>query len=156
MGNLTRWDPWGTRRSLLADFDRLIDDMLTMPERRAQMSWGVAVDVAETDGEFVLKASVPGIDPDDIEITLTDNVLTIRGEIQEEKDVEEESYHICERRFGQFSRSVTLPTQVDADKVDATVENGVLRVTIPKAEAVKPRRISVKPTTEKKVIEAGS
>lgn len=154
MNRVVRWNPWN-RTSLLQEFDRMVDDLLsTWPEQQTTRSWGMAVDVTENEDAYVVKASVPGINPDDIEITLTDNVLTIRGESQKEEDIDEESYHLRERRFGQFARSITLPTQIDADGVDATCENGVLTVHVPKAEEVKPRRISVKDASDKKVIEA--
>ncbi len=91
-----------------------------------------------------MKASIPGVDPNDVEVTLTDNTLTIKGEVKEETDVEERNYHLRERRFGSFTRNVTLPLPVDADKVEATHENGVLSLRLPKTEAVKPKKISVK------------
>ena len=83
-------------------------------------------------------------------MTLNDNVLTIKGETKSEKDVEEKNYHLRERRSGSFMRTVTLPTTVDADKVEATHEHGVLTLRLPKTEAVKPKRIAVKPTVESK------
>jgi HSP20 family protein len=93
---------------------------------------------------FTVKASLPGISPDDLNVTLEDNVLTIQGETKEDETIEENSYHIRERRYGSFSRSVRFPVPVEGDKVEANFENGVLTLTIPKAEAVKPKRIAVK------------
>lgn len=104
----------------------------------------LALDVAEQDDAFIVKASIPGVPADDVEITLTDNVLTIKGEMKDDKEVKETNYHLRERRFGSFMRSVTLPTSVDADKIEAVNENGVLTLTLPKAEAVKPKKIEVK------------
>lgn len=100
--------------------------------------------MAEQDDAFIVKASIPGVPADDVEITLTDNVLTIKGEMKDDKEVKETNYHLHERRFGSFMRSVTLPTSVDADKIEAVNENGVLTLTLPKAEAVKPKKIEVK------------
>ena len=106
--------------------------------------WALALDVAETEDSFIVKASLPGINPDDLDITFTDNILTIKGEIEEEKDVEEGKYHLRERRYGMFQRSIALPVPVDADKIDAVYKDGVLTLSIPKVEEVKPKKISVK------------
>lgn len=111
---------------------------------QSSTNWGLALDVAENDDAFVVTASVPGMKPDDLDITITDNVLTIKGEYKADETIEEEQYHIRERRYGSFGRSITLPVAVNADEVDANYENGVLILTVPKAEEVKPRRITVK------------
>lgn len=145
MTELIRWNPW-ERRSLINEVDRLFDDMLTRMERPfdGARAWGLAVDVAEQDEGFIVKASIPGVAPEDVEITLSDNVLTIKGEVKEESQIDQEHYHLRERRYGQFMRAITLPAQVDADKIEATSENGVLTLNLPKAEAIKPKRIAVK------------
>ena len=109
--------------------------------------------MAEKDDAFVVKASIPGINADDLEITLSDNVLTIKGEIKADEDIEEEQYHVRERRYGSFMRSVTLPTPVDADAVEATYEHGVLTLTVPKAEEAKPKRIAIRSNGHQKMIE---
>jgi HSP20 family protein len=101
------------------------------------------LDVIETEDEFIVKASLPGIDPDELDISLTDNVLTIKGEIKVE-EAEDVRYHLRERRFGMFQRSISLPVPVNADKVEAVYEHGVLTLHIPKAEEVKPKHISIK------------
>jgi HSP20 family protein len=122
------------------------DDFARFPslwERRSD-TMSLALDVAEKDDAFIVKASVPGVPAEDVEVTLTDNVLTIKGEMKADKEINEENYHLRERRFGSFMRSVTLPTAVDADKIEAVNENGVLTLTLPKAEAVKPKKIEVK------------
>jgi HSP20 family protein len=108
----------------------------------------LALDVAEDGETFIVKASVPGMKPEDLDITITNNVLTIKGETKDDQEVKQENYHLRERRFGSFVRSVTLPTPVDADKVGATYENGVLTLNIPKSEAVKPKRIAVQNVIE--------
>ncbi len=153
MTYITRWNPRSPRR-ILQEFDRLFDDMLTLREQAGEVSssWDMAVDVAEQDDMYLVKASVPGINPDDIEVTVTDSVLTIKGETVAEQEVNEGAYHLRERRHGQFSRSITLPAQVNTDAIEATCQNGVLTLHIPKSEAVKPKRIVVK--TDEKVIEA--
>ncbi|MCO6452907.1 MAG: Hsp20/alpha crystallin family protein [Caldilineales bacterium] len=111
-------------------------------------NWALALDVLETPEAFTVKASVPGINPDDLDITLTDNVLTIKGEVQETQEVEEANWHLRERRFGSFQRSITLPTPVNADAIEATYVDGVLTLTVPKAEEIKPKRIAVKAAQE--------
>ncbi len=128
--------------------DRLFNEMLSeFGEPRVsydQAAWALALDVAEKDDAFIVKASLPGINPDDLEITLTDNVLTIKGEIKEDKDFEEGQWHLRERRYGAFQRSITLPTPVDSNKIDATYKDGVITLHVPKVEEVKPKRITVK------------
>jgi HSP20 family protein len=118
----------------------------TWSQQRNGGAWNLALDVAEDADAYTVKASVPGINPDDIEITLTDNVLTIKGETKTERENKETNWHVRERRYGSFMRSVTLPATVDADKVEATNEHGVLTLRLPKAETVKPKRISIKNT----------
>ena len=107
-------------------------------------SWALALDVAETEDNFLVKASIPGIKPEDMEITLTDNVLTIKGEILDIQESEDAQWHMRERRFGSFQRSITLPTPVDANAIEATYVDGVLNLNVPKIEEVKPKRIEVK------------
>lgn len=147
MTSITRWEPYrelATMRQLLDRFFE--DDFARFPslwERRPE-AMSLALDVAEHEDAFVVKASVPGVPAEDVEVTLTDNVLTIKGEMKADKEIKEENYHLRERRFGSFVRSVTLPTAVQADKIEAVNENGVLTLTLPKAEAVKPKKIEVK------------
>lgn len=153
MATLMRWDPFRELTAMRDVMDRLIEEPFFEAPRlwtRQVEDFTLALDVMEDDDAYTVKASVPGIDPNDIEITLTDNVLTIKGESKEEKDVEEKNYRIHERRFGTFSRSVSLPVPVESDKVDATYENGVLTLHLPKSEAVKPKKISVKKMIESK------
>jgi HSP20 family protein len=146
MRKIVRWSPMREMMSLRDEIDRVFDesfDMLPSVRWHKGSGWGLALDVTEDDDNFVVKASVPGINPDDLEITLTDNVLTIKGERKEEKEVDEDRYHLRERRFGTFSRSITLPVKVNEDGIEATCENGVLTLNVPKAEEIKPRRITI-------------
>ncbi len=125
--------------------DRLFDEMVDNRGYWEQpAAWALALDVAEKDDAFIVKASIPGINPDDLEITLTDNVLTIKGEIKENKEFEDAQWHLRERRYGAFQRSITLPTPVDANAIEATYDDGVLTLNVPKVEEVKPKRIAVK------------
>ncbi len=146
---LSRWEPFRE----LTDMRRIMNQMFDDPFFKA-MEWprgnngayGLALDVAEQEDAYVVKASVPGVNPEDVEVTLSDNVLTIKGESKADQEIKEEHYHLRERRYGSFMRSVTLPVTVEADRVEATHENGVLTLRLPKAEAVKPKKIAVKST----------
>ena len=142
---LTRWDPFQGMINLRSAVDRLFDTSFG-PGDHQPTSWGLALDVIEKEGEFLVKASVPGINPDDLDITFTDNILTIKGETKSEEEKNEGAYHLRERRYGSFSRSVTLGSKITADKIQADYDNGVLTLHLPKAEEVKPKRISIKPT----------
>ncbi|MCB8944827.1 MAG: Hsp20/alpha crystallin family protein [Ardenticatenaceae bacterium] len=146
MNRLLRWNPTREMMTFRNEFDRLFENFLDLPQLQENrgLDWGLALDVAENDQAYTIKASVPGVNPDDIDITLSDNVLTIKGEFKEEKNVEEEKYHLRERRFGSFGRSLTLPVAVNAEAVEANYDNGVLTLTVPKAEEVKPKRITIK------------
>jgi HSP20 family protein len=151
MANVVRWNPMREAAELMNEFDRVLEYPLLrqrwgMPLRTNEVvgSWNLPLDVAEKGDVFTVKASLPGISPDDLNVTLEDNVLTIQGETKQDETIEENSYHIRERRYGSFSRSVRFPVPVEGDKVEAEYENGVLTLSIPKAEAVKPKRIAVK------------
>ena len=122
--------------------DRLFDRALE-PSWSESAVWNLALDVVENEDEFLVKASLPGINPDDLEITFTDNVLTIKGETKEDKDIQEEQYHLRERRQGIFSRSISLPNRVKADAIEASYDAGVLTLKLPKVEEVKPKRIAI-------------
>jgi HSP20 family protein len=123
--------------------DRLLNETRNLPVASEDTIWMLPLDVSETEDAFIVKASLPGVNPDDIDISLTENVLTIKAEIKAEEKIENARYHLQERRYGVYSRSITLPTAVNADAVEAVYENGVLTLNIPKAEEVKPRKIEV-------------
>ena len=147
MTTLTRWEPFREMASLRRAMDRMWDENFAFPQQwDRQADWGPALDVIENPDNYVVKASIPGVAPEDVEITLTDNVLTIKGETKQEKEDKQENYHLRERHYGSFMRSINLPVSVDADKVEAVNEHGVLLLTLPKSEAVKPKKIAVKAT----------
>jgi HSP20 family protein len=102
-----------------------------------------AFDVSETDKELILRAEVPGMDKDDIDINLTDGLLSIRGEKKREHKEENENYYCIERHYGTFSRTMRLPVEVETDKIDATYKDGVLTIILPKTELVEPKKIQV-------------
>ena len=145
MANLTRWDPFREMMSMRGSMDRLLDRFFEEPLSEWQTTdWGLPLDLSEDEDEFVVKASVPGINPDDLEITLSGDTLTIKGEIQKEEERQEERYHLRERRYGRFTRSISLPTSVESDKIEADYSKGVLTLHLPKTEEVKPKRIPVR------------
>jgi HSP20 family protein len=107
-------------------------------------AWMPAVDIAEHDDEFVVKLELPGVAKDDVKITMQNNILTVRGEKKQEKESKSSNYHRVERSYGSFQRSFTLPATVKSEKIDATYKDGILSVTLPKAEEAKPKMIDVK------------
>jgi HSP20 family protein len=154
MNNLTRWDPFREMMAMRSAMDRIFDRTLSAPDSWMEPdSWNMALDVAETENEFLVKASLPGIKPEDLEITYDSNVLTIKGETEEEKNVDEKRYHLRERRYGSFSRNISLPASVKQDAIEATYEAGVLTLHLPKAEEAKPKRIQIKNGGIPKMIE---
>lgn len=106
--------------------------------------WLPDLDVSETDKELIVRAEVPGIDKDDIDITLTDGLLTIKGEKKHETEEKEENYHRVERRYGSFARTLRLPGEIEYDKIDASYKDGVLKLVIPKPEKAAAKRIEIK------------
>lgn len=146
---LIRWNP-GTRlrRSRM---DRLFNDMLRdywtdLPESEemATRAWAPPVDIRETESALHFTAELPGMSKDDVEITVENNVLTLSGERKFEKETKEETFHRVERSYGVFSRSFTLPATVQTDKVEAKFENGMLTISLPKAEESKPKKIAIR------------
>ena len=154
MANLMRWDPYREMWNMRSALDRFFDDSIGVPRLSLyQGGWDLALDVAETDDEFMVKASLPGINPDELEVTYDSNVLTIKGDMMKEEDVEEERYHLRERRYGAFSRSVSLPSSIKADKIEASYQAGILTLRLPKSEEARPKRIKVRSIDDKKLIE---
>jgi HSP20 family protein len=147
MSNLIRWEPAREMMTLREAMDRLFNDAFTRPLSSNGGAWSVpAVDMYQTDNDVVIKAALPGIRAEEVQINVTGEMLTIKGEVkqEEEKEGREKAYHLREQRWGIFERSISLPTEVDADKAKADFENGVLTVTLPKAEKVKPKSITIK------------
>ncbi|MGB9777007.1 MAG: Hsp20/alpha crystallin family protein [Anaerolineae bacterium] len=141
---LMRWEPFRELVSLREAMNRLFEESFVRPWGAFPRWEGPAVDMYETDTAVVVKAAMPGVDPKDVEINVTGDTLTIRGEVKKEEEVKEEKYLRRERYYGSFCRSFLLPTQVVADDAEAVFENGVLTLTLPKAEEVKPKTIKVK------------
>lgn len=147
MNRVIRWEPFREMVAARGHLDRVMDEFLNLSsswETEGNNIFRLALDVSETDEAFTVSAAVPGVQPDELEISFADNTLMIKGESRQQTERENERFHLRERRFGQFMRSVTLPVPVNGDAIDAHFENGVLTLTLPKAEEVKPRRIAVR------------
>ncbi len=144
MSNRIRWEPFREIMSAREMMDRMMEEAFFRPQWTAGMLGSPSIDMYQTDDEIVVKGSLPGVKPDDISITITGDALTIRGEVKEHQARDEASYHLGERRFGSFSRTLPLPTVVVADKAKTDFENGSLTLTLPKAEELKPKTITVK------------
>ena len=144
MSNLTRWEPAREMMTLRDAMDRLFDDAFTRPLSMRDGWSSPAIDMYQTDDEIVVKASLPGFKADDVQINITGDVLHIKGEMRYEDEKEERAWHIREQRMGAFERAVALPTEVVTDQAKAEFENGVLVITLPKAEEVKPKTINIK------------
>jgi HSP20 family protein len=136
--------------------DRVVDrDLALAPSSWKSFNWSIALDVVESEDEYLVKASLPGINPDDLEITFDDNRLILKGEVKEEKEIDETRYHLRERRYGSFSRSIKMPSGIESDKIEANYDKGVLELHLPKVEEVKPKKIAISTSTTK-VIDAES
>jgi HSP20 family protein len=144
-GTLTRWDPFGELSELRSRFDRVFDDLLDGRDR-GERAWTPAIDVVREDGYLVIRADIPGIKPEEVKIEVEDDVLTVSGEHRESKEEKEENYVRRERRYGSFRRSMTLPTDVDAKKIEAKTRDGVVEVTIPLPEEAKKETVEITPT----------
>ena len=107
-------------------------------------TWTPAVDIAEQENEYLVKLELPGINKDDVKITVESNVLTVRGEKKQDQEVKEDNYHRVERTYGSFQRSFRLPNTVRAERIDASYKDGILTISLPKAEEAKPKQIEVK------------
>jgi HSP20 family protein len=140
---LSRWDPFREMVSMRRAVDRLIENSMGNEELN-QAEWSLPLDVVEKGDAYLVKASVPGIKPDQLEITYNKGLLTIKGEVRDETETDQGEYHLRERRYGTFSRTIALPSTVNAEDIQANYENGVLMLKLPLAEEIKPRRIAIK------------
>ncbi len=147
MSSLIRWQPFDELVSLRDAMDRVFEDSFIRPRWGWMAPMGaanLAIDMYETKDEVVVKAALPGIKPEEVQVSITGNTLTIKGESKEENEVNEKDYIRKERRYGSFTRSVTMPSGLKADKAEATFEDGVLTLKVPKSEEVKPKTIKIK------------
>jgi HSP20 family protein len=147
MNSVNRWNPSSQNLTSRDPFFRLFDTFFNQDqsgsEEVSNRGWMPPVDIQETEEGYRLTAELPGLTRDDINITLENNVLRLSGERKFEKDVKKESYHRIERAYGNFQRSFSLPHQVNGDKVEAAFKDGVLTISVPKAEQARPRKITI-------------
>ena len=154
--SMVKWSPFRELASLHDDMNRLFS-RLDGGEVRGRQSWMLPMDVFESKEGIKLKAAVPGLDPQDINVQVEDNVLTVSGQRRFEDKVEEGNYYWVEQQYGSFSRSVTLPQYADATRIEASYHNGILELTIPKREESKPKKIELKINGEApRAIETGT
>jgi HSP20 family protein len=142
-----RWglSPWRPFREL-EEWERRFDDLLGRPLWRLpveEKSWMPAVDVFEKEDRFIVKAELPGMKEEDIDISVVGDTLSIKGEKKTETEVKEEDYYRCERSYGSFYRSIPIPSNVDANKIEASFDDGVLELVLPKSAKIKPKKIAV-------------
>ena len=142
-----KWDPFRDLNMLQDRMNRLFEDagrgIRRSEEPASTTIWSPSVDIYETEGEIVVQAELPGMDRKDISLHLENNVLTIRGDRQFKKETKEDNYHRIERSYGAFSRSFSIPTTVDEDKIRADYKDGVLNIALPKKEQAKPKQIQI-------------
>jgi HSP20 family protein len=145
---LVRWEPFRDLLSLQERMNRMIDESYrgrTSAEDDWALggSWAPAVDIYEHEGNIVLTAELPGVDPKEVDVRVENNVLTLRGQRKWSNEVKRESYHRIERSYGSFTRSFTLPNVVDTEKIKADFKDGMLKLVLPKKEEARPRQISI-------------
>ena len=144
---IVRWEPFRDMLAAQREFDRLFRGAFGPAalgeEEASTRTWAPPVDIFENGDNLVLKAELPGVNPDDVEIRVEDNTLYLKGERKFEKEVKEQNYHRVERSYGTFTRTFSLPNSVDSDKVGAEYKDGVLTLTMPKKEEAKPKTIKI-------------
>jgi HSP20 family protein len=147
---LIKWDPFGDLLSIQEKMNKLFEDTLShgrsykSDEEFSMAKWAPPVDIYETDNEIVLKAELPEIKKEDVEINVENNVLTLKGVRKFEKETKKENYHRVERSYGSFKRSFTLPTNVDQERINASFSDGILKIEMTKREEAKPKQIEIK------------
>jgi HSP20 family protein len=134
---LTRWDPFSDLKGVEAEFDRMVGQAFS------KNAWVPALDIRETEDRFEVTVDLPGMRSDDVEVTFEDGTLTIRGQREFAHEENEGQYHRIERSYGSFARSVRLPRVAEAERIEASFDNGVLAVLVPKREEAKARTIEV-------------
>jgi HSP20 family protein len=144
---MTRWDPFRDLMGIQTELNRLFGRTYAGGESAAASgAWMPALDVYEGKDKYVISVELPGVEPADVDISVEDSTLTIRGERKFYQEVDEDSFHRVERRYGAFSRSLALPQTANTDAIEASFDRGVLTIEVPKAEAAKPKKITVKAT----------
>ena len=145
MRSVIRWEPFGEFSTLRRAMDRVFDDF-GQDWRSGETELTFPIDLSETENAVVVKAVLPGIKPEDVDISVSEGVLTVKGESKFEQKTQKENYYRQEIRYGAFHRSVPLPSRVNHEQADAEFKDGVLTVTLPKAEEVRPKQIKIRPS----------
>ncbi|MCL5978683.1 MAG: Hsp20/alpha crystallin family protein [Nitrospirae bacterium] len=148
--SIVKWSPLKELEEMRKDMDRLFDEFFS-PVTRRRRGWlkpemGVIVpniEMYDRKNEIVLKAELPGVSKEDIDLTITKDSLTLKGEIKKEEEIKEEDYYASERSYGSFTRTIALPAEVDSEKSKASFKNGVLEIVLPKREEAKPKEIKI-------------
>lgn len=142
---IERWEPFRGLTSLRRELDRLFEDFFGRETMRTTIPtvWEPGVDVMESDDEVIVRAEVPGVKKEDLEVNFSDNTLSIRGESRRETEKKGVSYYRRELIYGSFSRQIPLPSNIQVDKAEARLEDGILEIKIPKAEKAKPKKIRI-------------
>ena len=143
---ITRWRPFRDLISIQDEMNRLFDDFFGYRPVRVEWTervWSPRVDVSENKDNVIIKTEMPGMEKEDVKISIQDNVLTLKGEKRQEKEEKDKNYHRIERSYGSFCRSFQLPTSVKTDKIKANYKDGVLNISLPKTEEVKPKEIPI-------------
>ncbi|HUL29510.1 MAG TPA: Hsp20/alpha crystallin family protein [Thermodesulfobacteriota bacterium] len=140
--------PFEDVENVRSEMDRLLDTFLFgVPQRRdfrEEAEWLPAVDVAETKDEILVNVEIPGMDPKEFEISFSEGTLTVKGEKKQEKEEKGENYHLTERRYGTFTRSILLPSEIQSEKIHASYQDGILKILLPKSEEAQKREIKIK------------
>lgn len=147
--SIVKWSPLKELEEMRKDMDRLFEDFFAPVARRRR--WfkhevGIVVpniEMYDRKNEIVVKAELPGVRKEDIDLTITKDSLTLKGEVKREEEVKEEDYYACERSYGSFTRTIALPVEVDSEKAKASFKNGVLEIVLPKKEEAKPKEIKI-------------
>lgn len=140
---LTLWEPFRELVTMRDDMDRLFETFFGRQAQAMDELWRPAIDIEENNGNLMVRAEIPGMTKEDIKVSVKENMLKISGERKQENETKEKTFHRIERSYGKFERIIRLPSEVDADKVKASYKDGVLNVTLPKPESMKPRQIDV-------------
>jgi HSP20 family protein len=154
MNYISRWNPYRDLALMRRSMDRMVDSFFSEGEEYPEtVTWGVALDVREKEDEFIVEASLPGVKPEDVDVTFSNNTLTIKGEVRSEEEKEDARYHLRERRYGLFTRSITLPRGINGEAIQASYTAGVLTLHLPKREEVKPKRIEIRSVESPQMID---
>ena len=141
--HIVRWDPFRDLAALNSRLNRTLDDSCALHAEDAFGTWAPPVDIFEKNDQLVIRAEIPGVQKEDMDVRIENGVLSLHGERKQEIEVKEENAYRMERVYGKFTRSFSLPTTVDATKVTATFKDGILEVTVPKAESAKPKKVQI-------------